>query len=88
VPLRCGRSRSKQALGKLTGPSDLLDVVVNCGFVEVPIRSRHAVEAGILPPLHRDPFDRMLVAQARCDGLTLVSRDPQVQRYDVPLRAV
>jgi PIN domain nuclease of toxin-antitoxin system len=78
----------KQALGKLTGPPDLLDVVADCGLVELPIRSRHAIEAGGLPPLHRDPFDRMLVAQARCDGLTLLSRDPQVRRYDVPLRAV
>lgn len=78
----------KQALGKLTGPPDLLDIVVNCGLIELPIRSRHAIEAGVLPPLHRDPFDRMLVAQARCDGLTLLSRDAQVQRYDVPLMAV
>ncbi|MBI3686148.1 MAG: type II toxin-antitoxin system VapC family toxin [Actinobacteria bacterium] len=78
----------KQALGKLTGPSDLLDIVDRCGLVELPIRSRHAMEAGGLPLLHRDPFDRMLVAQARCEGLTLLSRDPQVQRYDVPLQAV
>lgn len=78
----------KQALGKLAGPSDLLEVVSRCGLMELPIRARHAAEAGGLPPLHRDPFDRMLVAQARCEGLTLLSRDPQVQRYDVPLRAV
>jgi PIN domain nuclease of toxin-antitoxin system len=78
----------KQALGKLTGPPDLLDALDRCGLTELPIRSRHAVEAGSLPLLHRDPFDRMLVAQARCDGLTLLSRDPQVQRYDVPLRKV
>jgi len=78
----------KHALGKLTGPTDLLDVVDRCGLIELPIRSRHAIEAGGLPPLHRDPFDRMLVAQARCDGLTLLSRDPQVQRYDVPFTAV
>ncbi|MDQ1248408.1 MAG: hypothetical protein QG597_2780 [Actinomycetota bacterium] len=78
----------KHALGKLTGPPDLLDIVVNCGLIELPIRSRHAIEAGRLPLLHRDPFDRMLVAQARCDGLTLVSRDPYVRRYDVPLRTV
>jgi len=78
----------KRALGKLDGPPDLLDVVADSGLVELPIRSRHAVEAGGLPPLHRDPFDRMLIAQARCEGLTLLSRDPQVQRYDVALRAV
>jgi PIN domain nuclease of toxin-antitoxin system len=78
----------KQALGKLTGPPDLLDVLDRSGLVELPIRSRHATEAGGLPLLHRDPFDRMLVAQARCEGLTLLSRDPQVRRYDVPLTAV
>lgn len=78
----------KQALGKLTGPPDLLDVLDRSGLVGLPIRSRHAGEAGGLPPLHRDPFDRMLVAQARCEGLTLLSRDPQMRRYDVPLRGV
>jgi PIN domain nuclease of toxin-antitoxin system len=78
----------KQALGKLSGPPDLLDVLDRSGLVGLPIRSRHAAEAGGLPLLHRDPFDRMLVAQARCEGLTLLSRDPLVGRYDVPLRAV
>jgi PIN domain nuclease of toxin-antitoxin system len=78
----------KQALGKLTGPSHLFDILDRSGLVELPVRSRHAAEAGRLPPLHRDPFDRMLVAQARCEGLTLLSRDPQVHRYDVPVRPV
>jgi len=77
-----------QALGKLSGPPDLLDCVAGRGLVELPIRSRHAIEAVGLPPLHRDPFDRMLVAQARCDGLTLISRDPRVQCYDVPVTVV
>jgi len=78
----------KQALGKLAGPPDLLDVVANCGLVELPMRSRHVVEAGSLPPRHCNPVDRMLVAQARCEGLTLFVQDRQVQSYDVPLRAV
>ncbi len=78
----------KQALGKLTGPPDLLDIVASSGLVELPIRSRHAVAAGGLPPLHRDPFDRMLVAQARCDELTLMSRDPLVRQYDVQVTVV
>lgn len=78
----------KRALGKVSAPLDLLDVLDRSGLVELPVRSRHAAEAGGLPPLHRDPFDRMLVAQARCEGLTLLSRDRQVQRYDVALRAV
>ena len=78
----------KQALGKLVGPPDLLDVLDRSGLLELPIRSRHAAEAGGLPLEHRDPFDRMLVAQARCEGLTLLSRDPQMRRYDVTLRGV
>ena len=78
----------KQALGKLVGPPDLLDVLDRSGLLELPIRSRHAAAAGGLPLGHRDPFDRMLVAQARCEGLTLLSRDPQMRRYDVTLRGV
>jgi PIN domain nuclease of toxin-antitoxin system len=78
----------KQALGKLTAPADLLDILGRSGLMELPIRHRHALAAGGLPPLHRDPVDRMLVAQARCEGLTLLTRDPQVQRYDVPFWAV
>lgn len=79
---------SKQALGKLAGPVELLGVVDRCGLIELPVRSRHAVEAAQLRPLHRDPVDRMLVAQARCDGLTLLSRDPRIARYDVVMRPV
>ena len=78
----------KQALGKLVGPPDLLDVLDRSGLLELPIRSRHAAAAGGLPLGHRDPFDRMLVAQARCEGLTLLSRDPQMHGYDVTLRGV
>ena len=78
----------KQALGKVTVGSDLADVLDRSGLKELPIRSRHAVDAGSLPPLHRDPFDRMLVAQARCEDLTLLTRDPQLLRYDVTTRPV
>lgn len=78
----------KQGLGKLTAPPELLDVLDRSGLLELPVRSRHAAEAGSLPPIHRDPFDRMLVAQARCEGLTLLSRDPQGARYDVIVRGV
>jgi PIN domain nuclease of toxin-antitoxin system len=78
----------KQALGKLTAPSDLLDILDRSGLIELPIRNRHATEASRLPLLHRDPFDRMLVAQARSEGLILLSRDANVHRYDVPVRPV
>jgi PIN domain nuclease of toxin-antitoxin system len=72
----------KQSIGKLTEPENLAEIVVDAGFRHLPITAEHAVVAGRLPPLHRDPFDRMLIAQARCEGLTLVTRDPQIHRYD------
>lgn len=78
----------KQAIGKLIEPDDLPEIVVDAGFRPLSITAEHAVVAGRLPPLHRDPFDRMLIAQARCEGLTLVTRDPQIHRYDVDLRQV
>lgn len=75
----------KQALGKLSGPSDLPEIAVRAGFRSLPVTSTHGVAAGRLPLLHRDPFDRMLVAQARSEGLTLATRDCDIQRYDVDL---
>jgi PIN domain nuclease of toxin-antitoxin system len=73
----------KAAAGKLRLPADWLHVVGQSGLLELPIRAEHAVEAGQLPPLHRDPFDRMLIAQARCERLTLVTRDTMIHAYEV-----
>ena len=73
----------KQALGKITAPADLPERVRDAGFRELPITYAHAMAAGRLPTIHRDPFDRMLVAQARCEGLTLVTRDPHCRQYEV-----
>lgn len=73
----------KQALGKIVAPADLPERVRDSGFRELPIGFAHAMTAGRLPPIHRDPFDRMLVAQARGEGLTLVTRDNHCQQYDV-----
>jgi len=72
-----------QAAGKLAGPPDLAERVRDMGFRELPVSHAHAIAAGRLPVHHRDPFDRMLIAQARTDGLTLVTRDAEIQRYDV-----
>jgi PIN domain nuclease of toxin-antitoxin system len=75
----------KQALGKLTVDSpDLAAEISGNGFVELPISGRHALAAGALPRHHDDPFDRMLVAQARLEGLVLVTRDGALEAYDVP----
>jgi len=75
----------KQATGKLAGPADLAERVRDMGFRELPVTYAHAIAAGRLPAHHRDPFDRMLVAQAVVEGLTLVSRDESIARYDVDI---
>jgi PIN domain nuclease of toxin-antitoxin system len=77
----------KQAIGKLKEPTDLPERVRDSEFRELPIAFTHAIQAGRLPPIHRDPFDRMLVAQARAAELTLVTHDEMIQRYDVPVLA-
>ncbi|MBV9312527.1 MAG: type II toxin-antitoxin system VapC family toxin [Pseudonocardia sp.] len=77
--------RFKQALGKLEAPDDLEAQVTSCGFRELPVVLRHAMTAGDLPTRDRDPFDRILVAQARCEGLTLVTADRKLAAYDVPI---
>jgi PIN domain nuclease of toxin-antitoxin system len=73
----------KQAIGKFREPADLPERIRDCGFVALPIKVEHAIVAGRLPPIHRYPFDRMLVAQARCEDLTLVTRDADIQKYEV-----
>jgi len=78
----------KESIGKLTGPDDLPEEIARSGFRQLPISFEHAATAGRLPPLHRDPVDRMLVAQARCEGFTLVTRDPQIRRYEVDILSV
>ena len=78
----------KQSIGKLSEPIDLAEEIGNSGFRELPVTVRHAIVAGRLPLIHRDPFDRMLVAQAQCEAMTLASRDPHIQRYDVALLQV
>ena len=73
----------KSALGKLRAPDDLESVLQQAGFRELPISMRHALTLRDLPHHHHDPFDRIQVAQARNDGLTLVTRDSNIRRYDV-----
>lgn len=74
----------KAALGKLKPRAlDVPREIEAGGFLELPISARHAQAAGGLPRLHADPFDRMLVAQARVEGLTLVTYDPEIAPYDV-----
>lgn len=75
----------KQAAGKLTGPPDLAERIRDMGFTELPVTHAHAIAAGRLPLHHRDPFDRMLVAQAITEGMTLASRDGSITLYNVDI---
>jgi PIN domain nuclease of toxin-antitoxin system len=58
------------------------------GYGELPITSEHAVALDSLPPIHKDPFDRILVAQSMVEGITLLTADPLVARYPGPVRRV
>lgn len=73
----------KKALGKLEAPDDLDRIVEVERFLKLPISLYHGQMAGQLPPYHRDPFDRMLVAQAQAEGLTVVTADRNIPRYGV-----
>jgi PIN domain nuclease of toxin-antitoxin system len=73
----------KQNLGKLEGSMDLAERARDMQFRELPITAEHGVRAGRLPPLHRDPFDRILVAQAQTEDLTVVTRDKWIPQYEV-----
>jgi len=57
------------------------ELALNMGLVELPVRSRHGVDISNLPEIHSDPFDRMLITQARSDGLLLISHDDKVVAY-------
>ena len=58
------------------------------GYMELPITSAHAVFVESLPPIHKDPFDRILIAQATAEGITLVTADATVAKYPGPIRRV
>lgn len=62
--------------------------LLDSGYEELPITSEHGIVAGGLPPIHRDPFDRMLVAQATVEGMLLLTSDDLVARYPGPIRLV
>lgn len=73
----------KSALGKLRMPANLAQALAATGVQLLSITLAHALAAGALPPHHRDPFDRMLVAQAQRSRLTLVTHDARMRPYDV-----
>ncbi|HKS53099.1 MAG TPA: type II toxin-antitoxin system VapC family toxin [Pseudonocardiaceae bacterium] len=79
----------KYGLGKLLLPLPpaqyVPDRMRRSGVVTLPVSHTHVLRVADLPVHHRDPFGRMLVAQAQCDSLTLLTADPLLRRYDVPI---
>ena len=74
----------KRGLGKLQAPGDVMELVRFYRFSALDVTIDHALGVEHLPNHHRDPFDRLLVSQARSEGLTLVSNDARLAAYDVP----
>lgn len=73
----------KASLGKLDVPDDFADTVTEMGCRLLGLTAGHGLAAGRLPLHHRDPFDRLLIAQAQSEGLTLLTADHRIQAYDV-----
>lgn len=69
-------------------PAVLRRALLDHGYVELPMTSAHAVAVLSLPPIHKDPFDRMLVAQATTEGVTLLTSDRVLAQYPGPVRRV
>ena len=81
----------KSRLGRddfVVEPRVLRRSLLDNGYVELPITGEHAVSVEALPDIHRDPFDRLLVAQALCEGVTLLTADKIVAKYPGPIRKV
>jgi PIN domain nuclease of toxin-antitoxin system len=75
----------KVGLGRLEFEEDIEDAMQSYGFGALSITFAHIAQYRRLPLHHRDPFDRMLIAQAQCEGLTLLTCDRAIRRYDVPV---
>jgi len=75
----------KRALGKLAVPRQFSRVLEEQPFERLAMTVDHAFKVGGLPMHHRDPFDRLLIAQCLVEGLTLVTHDGDIAKYDVPI---
>ena len=81
----------KRALGREDFQVDgrvLRRGLLDNGYLELPITSRHALAVELLPPIHKDPFDRLLLAQASVEGIVLLTADPILARYPGPVRLI
>ena len=81
----------KNALGRTdfrVEPQQLRDGLLQNGYSELAIRSEHTLAVSLLPPIHNDPFDRILMAQAQVENITLLTTDRKLARYPGPVQAV
>ena len=81
----------KKALGRRDfhiEPRQFRDSLIQNGYSELAIRSEHSLTVGLLPLIHRDPFDRMLIAQAQVENITLLTMDNKLSRYSGPVKMV
>lgn len=84
IVIKCGLNRPDFSVDARVLRRGLLDN----GYRELPILSEHAVAIEALPPIHKDPFDRLLIAQATVEGITLLTDDTTVARYPGPVQLV
>jgi PIN domain nuclease of toxin-antitoxin system len=81
----------KRALGKMGfqfEPRILRRAMLDDGYEELPVLGQHAVAVDSLPPIHKDPFDRILIAQAMVEGIILLTADSVIAQYPGPIRKV
>lgn len=80
--------RGLNAPGFQHNPREIRQYLLRNGCEELTIQSKHVVEVDSLPPIHRDPFDRILIAQAMVEGITLLTNDSRIAQYPGPIRKV
>ena len=76
----------KKSLGKLNAPDDLETQIETHNFQPLPIKITHGIAVGKLPWHHKDPFDRIIIAQAICESMTIITRDKKFNYYNVSVR--
>jgi len=84
VVIKSGRGKSDF----LVEAASLRRSLIDNGYIELPISSQHVIAVSTLPHIHKDPFDRLLIAQASVEGITLITVDPMIVRYPGPIRRV
>jgi PIN domain nuclease of toxin-antitoxin system len=83
-----GIKRALKKKGFQVDPRVIRRTMLDEGYEELPLLGQHAVEVDMLPLIHKDPFDRILIAQAMVEGITLLTADPVIAQYPGPIRKV